>query len=168
MADLVHNFDARKHKRGDIFKRVTDATPEVVDEASQQPTGEGSYVQVIVILDSLEMGFHGQSASETTLSTNLGEVSLAHVEVQDDIPSEQITSRPDKATSTRARCSRSLLLDCLLLNSYIPPQGQASPMEEVSALGQKVPSRLSIAGSRLMGANPWLPICTNCIRHYFR
>ena len=135
MADLVHNFDARKHKRGDIFKRVTDATPEVVDEASQQPTGEGSYVQVIVILDSLEMGFHGQSASETTLSTNLGEVSLSHLEVQEDIPSEQITSQPDKATSTRARCSRSLLLDWLLLNSYIPPQGQVPLWRKYQLLG---------------------------------
>ena len=26
--DLVHNFGARKHKRGASFKRATDATPE--------------------------------------------------------------------------------------------------------------------------------------------
>ena len=81
------------------------------------------------------MGFHGQSASETTLSADLKEVSLTHVEIQDDIPSKKIASRPDKATSTWDGLSRSLLPDRLLLNSYIPQQGQAPPMEEVSAPG---------------------------------
>ena len=69
------------------------------------------------------MGFHGQSASETALLADLGEVSLTHVEVQEDVPSDQISSQPDKAKSTQAGCSRSLLPDRLLLNSYIPPQG---------------------------------------------
>ena len=41
MLDLVHNFGARKCKRGASFKRVTDGTPKVVGEANQQPTGEG-------------------------------------------------------------------------------------------------------------------------------
>ena len=50
----------------------------MVGEASQQPTGEGSDVQAIVVSDSPEMGFHGQSTSETTLSADLGEVSLTH------------------------------------------------------------------------------------------
>ena len=59
MANLIHNFGARKRKRGANFKRVTDGTPEVVDEASQQPAGEGLNAQAIVISDSLEMGFHG-------------------------------------------------------------------------------------------------------------
>ena len=36
MVNLVHNFGARKRKRGASFKRVIDG------EASQQPTGEGS------------------------------------------------------------------------------------------------------------------------------
>ena len=39
-------------------------------------------------MDSPEMGFHGQLASKTALSTDLGEVSLTHAEVQEDIPSE--------------------------------------------------------------------------------
>ena len=135
MDDLIHNFGARKRKRGVSFKRVTDATPEVVGEGSQQPTSEGSDVQVIVVSDSPEMGFHGQSASETELSADLGELSLTHAEVQEDIPSKQIASRLDKATFTRARHSRSLLPHRLLLNFYIPPQGQAPPMEEVSTPG---------------------------------
>ena len=82
------------------------------------------------------MGFHVQLASETTLLVDLGEVSPTHVEVQEDIPSKQIGGRSDKANSTRAGRSR-LLPNRLLLNSYIPPQGQAPPMEEVSVLGQE-------------------------------
>ena len=65
MVDLVHNFGAQKRKRGASFKRVTDATLEVVGEADQHPTEEGSDGKATVIMDSLEMGFHGQSASET-------------------------------------------------------------------------------------------------------
>ena len=67
------------------------------------------------------------------LSADLGEVSITHAEVQEDIPFEQIASWPDKATSTLVGCNRPLLPDRLLLNSYIPPQGQAPPMEEVLA-----------------------------------
>ena len=59
MADLVPNFGTQKRKRGANFKRVTDATPEVVGDASQQPIGEGSDVQAIVVSDSPMMGFHG-------------------------------------------------------------------------------------------------------------
>ena len=68
------------------------------------------------------MGFHGQSALETALLMDLGEVSPTHTKVQEDIPSEYIVGRSDKAKSTQARRSKSLLLDRLLLNSYIPPQ----------------------------------------------
>ena len=59
MADLIHNFGAHKLKQGASFKWVTDATPEVVDEADQHPTDEGLDVQAIVVSNSPEMGFHG-------------------------------------------------------------------------------------------------------------
>ena len=52
---------------------------------------------------------------------DFGEVSPTHVEVQEEIPSEQIAGWSDKAKSTQAGLSRSLLPDRLLLNSYIPP-----------------------------------------------
>ena len=52
MDDLVYNFDARKCKRGASFKRATDTTPEVVNEANQQPTGGGSKEEAIVVMDS--------------------------------------------------------------------------------------------------------------------
>ena len=81
------------------------------------------------------MGFYGQSTSETSLLVDLGEVPPTPAEVQEDIPSEQIAGRLDKAKSTRAGRSRSLLPDRLLLNYYIPSQGQAPPMEEVLVFG---------------------------------
>ena len=84
-------------------------------------------------MDLLEIGFHSQLASETTLSTDLGEVPLTHEKVWKCIPFEQITNQPDKPMSSRSGLSRPLLPDRILLNSYIPPQGQAPPMEEVSA-----------------------------------
>ena len=59
MANLVHNFGARKRKRGANFKQATGATPEVAGEASQQPSEESSNVQALVVSDSPEMGFHG-------------------------------------------------------------------------------------------------------------
>ena len=59
MIDLVHNFGARKRKRGAYFKRAIGATPEVAGEVSQQPFGESSDVQAIVVSNLLEMGFHG-------------------------------------------------------------------------------------------------------------
>ena len=59
MVDLVHNFSARKSKRGATFMRATVATPDMASEASQQPLNKSSDVQAIVISDLPEMGFHG-------------------------------------------------------------------------------------------------------------
>ena len=132
MADLIHNFGAQKCKRGASFMQVTDVTHEVVGKATEHPTSEGSNGQAIVIMDSPEMGFHGQSVSKTEPSSDLREVPLTHEEVREDISLEQTTSRPAKATSSRFGRSRPLLLNWLLLYSYIPPQGQPPPMKEVS------------------------------------
>ena len=74
MADLVHNFRARKRKRGASFKRATEVTLEVVGEVDQHPIGDGLDGQAIVIVDSPEMGFHGQSAFEAAPPADLGEV----------------------------------------------------------------------------------------------
>ena len=62
IVDLVQNYDAWKSKRGANFKQATGATPEVDGEVSQQPFDESLDVQAIVISDSPEMGFHGQSS----------------------------------------------------------------------------------------------------------
>ena len=65
MADLIHNFSARKRKRGSSFNRIVDVTPEAMGEANQHSAGGGSEEQAIVVMDSPEMGFHGQPAVET-------------------------------------------------------------------------------------------------------
>ena len=57
MAYLVHNFSARKHKRGANFNRATNAILEVVGEADKDPTGGGSEEQAIVVMDSLRWAF---------------------------------------------------------------------------------------------------------------
>ena len=135
MADLIHNFGAQKRKWGASFKQTSDVTPEVMGEADQHSAGGGSKKQAIVVMDSPKMGFHGQPAMETAHLADLGEDPLTHEEAQGGIPSKQTASRPAKAMSSRAGRSRPLLPDRLFLCSYIPPQGQAPPVEEVSALG---------------------------------
>ena len=102
MANFGHNFAARKRKRGATFKKALVATSDVAGEVSHQPSGENSNVQAIVVSGSPEMGFHGQSDSETTPLVDLGEVSPTHAEVREDIPSEQVDGRSDRAKSTRS------------------------------------------------------------------
>ena len=49
--------------------------------SDQHSTGGGSEEQVIVVMDSPEMSFHGQPAMETTHLADLGEVPLTYKEV---------------------------------------------------------------------------------------
>ena len=80
MADLIHNFGVQKRKRVASFKWTTDVTPEVMGEADQHSTGGGSEEQAIIVMDSLEIGFHDQPAVETAHVANLEEVPLTHEE----------------------------------------------------------------------------------------
>ena len=57
MADPIHNFSARKHKRGANFKRATGTTHEVASEASQQPSDKSLNVQAIVVRIRLRWAF---------------------------------------------------------------------------------------------------------------
>ena len=57
MADLIHNFGARKRKRGANFKRATDATPKVIGEANQHSARGGFEDQAIVVTDSPRWAF---------------------------------------------------------------------------------------------------------------
>ena len=84
-------------------------------------------MQALVVSDSPEMGFHGQSASEIALLVDFGEVSPTHAEVQEDIPSEQIASRSDKAKFTQAGSSRPLLPDQLVVEFLYSSTGPGSP-----------------------------------------
>ena len=124
MSDLIHNFGARKHKRGVSFEWTTDVSLEVIGEVDQHSVGGGSEEQAIVVMDSQDMGFHGQLAVETAHLAYLEEVPLTHEEARGGwggVPFEQIDNQPTKAMSSRAGRCRSLLPDRLLLYSYIPP-----------------------------------------------
>ena len=88
MAYLIHNFSAWKRKRGASFERTTDVTPEVMGEAEQHSTSGGSEDQAIIVMDSLEMGFHGQLAVETIHSADVEEAPLTHEEAQGGVSSE--------------------------------------------------------------------------------
>ena len=82
MSDLIHNFGARKHKQGASFERTTDVSLEVIGEVDQHSVGGGSEEQAIVVMDSQEMGFHGQLAVETAHLAYLEEVPLTHEEAR--------------------------------------------------------------------------------------
>ena len=93
MAALSHNFGMRKGKWGASFERTTDVTPDVMGEADRHSTNGGSEEQVIVVMDSLEMDFHGQPTVGTTQRADLEEVPLTHEEARGGVPSEQTASR---------------------------------------------------------------------------
>ena len=86
-------------------------------------------MQAIIVLGLPEMGFYGQSALKAAPLVDSGEVFPTHGEVWEDIPSEQVVGRSDRAKSTWVRCNRPLLPEQLLLNSHICPQGEAPLME---------------------------------------
>ena len=88
MTDLIHNFGVGKCKQGASFNRIVDATLEAMGEADQHSADGGSRKQVIVAMDSPEMGFHGQPVVETAYLSNFEEVPSSHEEAQGDIPSK--------------------------------------------------------------------------------
>ena len=90
MPDLIHNFGARKGKRGASFKRTTDVTLEVMGEADQHSADGGSEEQVIVIMESPEIGFHGQPVVETAHLADLEEVPLTNEETWGVFPRSRL------------------------------------------------------------------------------
>ena len=117
MSDLVHNFATRKRKRNASFKWVVDAIPEVAG-------GEGSDVQAIVISGLPEIGLNDQPTLENTSLVESGEAFPTLLMIQVIHPLEQASGRPERPRYTRAERSKPLLLDRLLLNSYLRPQAR--------------------------------------------
>ena len=97
MANLIHNFGVQKRKQGASFKWTTDVTPEVMGEADQHSIGGGSEEQAIIVMDSLEIGFHDKPAVETAHVADLEEIPLTHEEAREGVSLEQIASWPAKA-----------------------------------------------------------------------
>ena len=61
-------------------------------EADQHSADGGSEEEAIVVMDSPEMGFHGQPTMETAHLADLREVHLTYKETKGDISAEQTTA----------------------------------------------------------------------------
>ena len=92
-------------------------------------------MQAIVILGSPEMGSSDQPGSEDVALGEPREVTLIPPALQVIHPPDRAESRPDMPKLVRTGRKRSLLIDQILLNSYLPPHGPAPEMEEVAVPG---------------------------------
>ena len=131
MTGLLDRYTARKQKRQESAEREADQA-----EGSNRPsTDGGSKMQAIIILSSPEMGSSDQSGLEGVALGELREVTPIPLALQVIHPPDRAESHRDKAKLARAGGKKLLLLDRILLNSYLPPRGSASAMEEVTVLG---------------------------------
>ena len=137
MSGLVHNFAARKRKRDAMLDKSANVVPEGAKGSSQPCSDGGSEVQAIVISGSPKMSVDDQPAMGNITLEESREASLVPVALQVVHPPKQATSQVDRAKYTRAGCRKPLLLDRMLVNSYLPPHGSAPPMEEVTVPGVK-------------------------------
>ena len=129
---MIHNFATRKRKGDANLKQAVDALPKVARGSGQPRSDEGSEVQAIVILDSLEMGLNDQLAVENVTLAESREASPIPATIQVVHPPKQAVGQSYRAKYTRAGRRRSLLPDHMVLNLYLPSRGPAPPMEEVS------------------------------------
>ena len=131
MTGLLDRYVARKRKRQESVEREADQT-----EGSNRPsTDGGSKMQAIIISGSPEMGSSDQSGPDGVALGELREVTPIPLALQVIHPPDRAESHSDKAKIARAEGKKPLLLDRILLNSYLPPRGPAPVMEEVTLLG---------------------------------
>ena len=131
MFGLVHNFSARKWKRDAIFEQAADVILEVAEGSNQPCPDGGSKVQVIVISGSPKTSLNDQLAMGNVTLEESREASPVPAALQVIHPPEQVTGQLDKAKYTWTSRRKSLIPDHMLVNSYLPPQGLAPPMEKV-------------------------------------
>ena len=137
MSGLVHNFAAQKRKRDAILEQAADAVPEVARGSSQPGPNGGSEVQAIVIPSSPEMSLNDQPVTKNVTMEDSREASPVPAALHVVHPSEEATGQLDRAKYTHAGRRKPLLLDCMFVNSYLPPRGSATPMEEVTVPGSE-------------------------------
>ena len=92
-------------------------------------------MQAIIVSGSLGMGLNDQSGQGNVTLAESREASPIPVALQVVHPPEQATGQLDKAKYTGTGCRKQLLLDHMLVNSYLPPHSPAPPIEEVTVLG---------------------------------
>ena len=167
MADLIHNFGVRKCKRGASFNRTTDVTPEAMGEADQHSTGGGSEERAIVVMDLLEMGFHGQPTMETTHLSDLEEVPLIHEEARGVfLWSKLLARQPKPCRPGPGAVGRCFLTGCYYILIFLH-RAKLPLWRKYQLLGPKEPRKLSNAGSHLTRVNPRPPIWSNRTQQCF-
>ena len=92
-------------------------------------------MQAIVIPGSPKKGSSDQSGPEDVALGEPREGTPILPALQVIHPPDRSKSHPGIAKLARAGCKRSLPLDRILLNSYLPPRGPSPVMEEVTAPG---------------------------------
>ena len=103
--------------------------------SNRLPTDGGSEMQAIVVPGSLETGSNDQSGLEDITHGEPRESTPIPPTLQVVRPPDQLEIRPGNAKLVLPGRKRPLPPDRILLNSYLPPRGPASAMEEVTAPG---------------------------------
>ena len=128
MTGLFDCYAFRKRKRHESSKRE----PDQAEGSSRLATNGDSEMQAIVIPGSPEMGSSDRPGPEDVALGETREATLIPPALQVIHPPDRVESQSDMSKLARTARKRSLLLDRILLNSYLPPHGPAPPMEKVA------------------------------------
>ena len=131
MTGLLDRYAARKRKWQEDVEREVDRA----EGPDWLPTDGGSEMQAIVILGSPETGSNDQPGPEDIARGEPRESTPIPPALQVVRRPDQLECRPGNAKLELPECKRPLPPDRILLNSYLPPHGPASAMEEVTAPG---------------------------------
>ena len=110
-------------------------------------------MQAIVIPGSLEMRSSDRPDPEDVALGEPREATPIQLALQVIYHPDRAESQPSMPKLARPGCTRSLLLDQIVLNSYLPPRGLAPPMEEVAVPGPEGIKHIINPGSPLKRAN---------------
>ena len=130
MIGLLDCYATKKQKRHESSERGRDQAK----GSSQLATDGDSDMQAIVIPGSPEMGSSDRPNSEDVALGKLREATPIPPALQVIHPPDRAKIQSDIPKLARPGCKRSLLLDRILLNSYLPHRGPAPLIEEVAVL----------------------------------
>ena len=131
MTGLLDRYASKKRKRQEDAEREADRA----EGSNWLPTDGGSEMHAIVIPGSLEKGSNDQPDPEDIAHGEPRESTLIPPALRVVRPPDQMESRLGNAKLALPGRKRLLPPDQILLNSYLPPCGPASAMEEVTAPG---------------------------------
>ena len=157
----------RESEQGASFKRTIDVTPEVMGEVNQHSADKGSEEQALVVMDSPEMGFHGQPTVETAHLADLGEVPLTHEEAWRVFPQSRLLAGQPRL----CRPGPGVVGRCFLIGYYyiliFLRRAKLPLWRKYQLLGPKEPRKLSSVGSHSIEANPRPPVWSNYTQQCF-